>query len=128
MNNPNESKYNSLFRSVNIVNNSTKNKSTANKVNKKDKKNKMIKNKKANKNTNILYKTQLLMKKIRFTPQKFNTKFKKEKEKKGEFDPRDIMMRFILWWNYGYNNAFRFDDKIFENFCKINILPFFACS
>ena len=27
--------------------------------------------------------------------------------KKGEFHPRDIMMRFILWWNYGYNNAFR---------------------
>ena len=32
-------------------------------------------------------------------------------EKKGEFDPRDIMMRFILWWYYGYNNAFRFDDN-----------------
>ena len=32
-------------------------------------------------------------------------------ENKGEFDPRDIMMRFILWWQCGYNNAFRFDDK-----------------
>jgi ADP-ribosylglycohydrolase len=32
-------------------------------------------------------------------------------EKKGHFDPNDIMMRFILWWFYGYNNAFRFDDK-----------------
>ena len=32
-------------------------------------------------------------------------------EKKGEFDPRDIMMRFILWWYFGYNNAFRFDKK-----------------
>ena len=31
-------------------------------------------------------------------------------ENKGEFDPRDIMMRFILWWHCGYNNAFRFDD------------------
>ena len=32
-------------------------------------------------------------------------------EKDGEFDPRDIMMRFILWWLCGYNNAFRFDNK-----------------
>ena len=32
-------------------------------------------------------------------------------EKKGEFDPRDIMMRFILWWRFGYNNSFRFDTK-----------------
>ena len=32
-------------------------------------------------------------------------------EKQGEFDPRDIMMRFILWWYFGYNNAFRFDNK-----------------
>ena len=32
-------------------------------------------------------------------------------EKNGEFDPRDIMMRFILWWFCGYNNAFRFDDS-----------------
>jgi ADP-ribosylglycohydrolase len=31
-------------------------------------------------------------------------------EKKGEFKPRDIMMRFLLWWFYGYNNAFRFDN------------------
>ena len=30
---------------------------------------------------------------------------------KREFDPRDIMMRFILWWCYGYNNTFRFDNK-----------------
>ena len=29
--------------------------------------------------------------------------------KEGEFHPRDIMMRFILWWHYGYNNAFRND-------------------
>ena len=32
-------------------------------------------------------------------------------EKKGHFDPNDIMMRFILWWFYGYNNAFRFDNE-----------------
>ena len=32
-------------------------------------------------------------------------------ENKGKFDPIDIMMRFILWWHYGYNNAFRFDNK-----------------
>ena len=32
-------------------------------------------------------------------------------ENEGRFDPRDIMMRFILWQNYGYNNAFRFDKK-----------------
>ena len=32
-------------------------------------------------------------------------------EKNSEFDPKDIMMRFILWWFYGYNNCFRFDIK-----------------
>ena len=32
-------------------------------------------------------------------------------ENEGRFDPRDIMMRFILWWHFGYNNAFRFDKK-----------------
>ena len=32
-------------------------------------------------------------------------------EKNGEFEPNDIMMRFILWWSCGYNNAFRFDDQ-----------------
>ena len=32
-------------------------------------------------------------------------------EKKGEFNARDIMMRFILWWFCGYNNAFRFDKN-----------------
>ena len=32
-------------------------------------------------------------------------------EKKGYFEPNDIMMRFILWWFYGYNNAFRFDKE-----------------
>ena len=31
---------------------------------------------------------------------------------KGEFDPRDLMLRFLLWWNCGYNNAFRFDKEI----------------
>ena len=31
-------------------------------------------------------------------------------EKKGEFNPRDIMMRFILWWYSGYNNTFRLDN------------------
>ena len=30
---------------------------------------------------------------------------------KGNFDPRDLMHRFILWWNCGYNNAFRFDSN-----------------
>ena len=29
--------------------------------------------------------------------------------KEGEFNPKDIMMRFLLWWNNGYNNSFRFD-------------------
>ena len=24
-----------------------------------------------------------------------------------EFDPHDLMLRFISWWYYGYNNAFR---------------------
>ena len=28
---------------------------------------------------------------------------------KKEFVPKDIMMRLILWWKYGYNNGFRFD-------------------
>ena len=28
----------------------------------------------------------------------------------GYFNPRDLMHRFILWWNCGYNNAFRFDS------------------
>ena len=32
-------------------------------------------------------------------------------EKKGKFVPRDIMMRFILWWFFGYNNAFRYDKE-----------------
>ena len=32
-------------------------------------------------------------------------------EKEGDFDPNDIMMRFILWWYHGYNNAFRYDNK-----------------
>ena len=32
-------------------------------------------------------------------------------EKKGKFEPKDIMIRFILWWFFGYNNAFRFDEK-----------------
>ena len=32
-------------------------------------------------------------------------------EKRGEFDPKDIMIRFILWCYFGYNNTFRFDYK-----------------
>ena len=32
-------------------------------------------------------------------------------EKNGEFNARDIMMRFVLWWFCGYNNAFRLDHK-----------------
>ena len=32
-------------------------------------------------------------------------------EKRGQFDPKDIMIRFILWWFYGYNNSFRFDEQ-----------------
>ena len=32
-------------------------------------------------------------------------------ENNGNFDPKDIMMRFILWWTCGYNNAFRFDNN-----------------
>ena len=30
---------------------------------------------------------------------------------KGEFEPRDLMHRFLLWWNCGYNNAFRFEKE-----------------
>ena len=30
---------------------------------------------------------------------------------KGEFEPRDLMHRFLLWWNCGYNNAFRFQKE-----------------
>ena len=32
-------------------------------------------------------------------------------EKNGEFNPTDIMKRFILWWFCGYNNAFRKDNE-----------------
>ena len=32
-------------------------------------------------------------------------------ENKGIFKPKDIMMRFILWWFYGYNNAFKLDQE-----------------
>ena len=32
-------------------------------------------------------------------------------ENNGEFIPRDIMIRFILWWNCGYNNCFRLDKE-----------------
>ena len=32
-------------------------------------------------------------------------------ENGGLFEPRDIMMRLILWNYYGYNNAFRFDKN-----------------
>lgn len=39
-------------------------------------------------------------------------------ENKGIFNPRDIMMRFILWWNCGYNNAFRFD---YERYSKHSV-------
>ena len=27
----------------------------------------------------------------------------------GYFNPKDLMHRFILWWDCAYNNAFRFD-------------------
>jgi len=29
---------------------------------------------------------------------------------KGNFDPSDIMLRFVAWWFCGYNNCFRYDD------------------
>ena len=32
-------------------------------------------------------------------------------ENKGIFEPRDLMKRFLMWWNCGYNNAFRFDNE-----------------
>ena len=32
-------------------------------------------------------------------------------ENKGIFEPKDLMMRFLMWWNCGYNNAFRFDNE-----------------
>ena len=31
-------------------------------------------------------------------------------EKQGLFDGHDLMIRFISWWFFGYNNAFRFDN------------------
>ena len=30
--------------------------------------------------------------------------------KNGEYDAHDLMHRFLCWWYYGYNNAFRFDN------------------
>jgi ADP-ribosylglycohydrolase len=30
----------------------------------------------------------------------------------GNFNPRDLMHRFLLWWNCGYNNAFRYEKKL----------------
>ena len=32
-------------------------------------------------------------------------------ENNGNFEGHDLMIRFILWWFYGYNNAFRFDNE-----------------
>ena len=37
---------------------------------------------------------------------------------KGEFEPRDLMHRFLLWWNCGYNNAFRF-QKVSQSSCGL---------
>ena len=31
--------------------------------------------------------------------------------KKGNYDAHDLMHRFLCWWNYGYNNAFRNDPS-----------------
>ena len=31
--------------------------------------------------------------------------------KEGNYDAHDLMHRFLCWWNYGYNNAFRLDDS-----------------
>ena len=31
--------------------------------------------------------------------------------KEGNYDAHDLMHRFLCWWNYGYNNAFRFDNS-----------------
>ena len=31
--------------------------------------------------------------------------------KKGDYDAHDLMHRFLCWWNYGYNNAFRHDNS-----------------
>ena len=28
-----------------------------------------------------------------------------------EWDPHDLMNRFLAWWSLGYNNAFRYDQK-----------------
>ena len=30
---------------------------------------------------------------------------------KKKFEPKDIMLRLILWWKYGYNNCFRLDNS-----------------
>ena len=32
-------------------------------------------------------------------------------ENKGNFNGHDLMIRFISWWFYGYNNSFRFDEE-----------------
>ena len=32
-------------------------------------------------------------------------------ENDGKIIPKDIMMRFLLWWYYGYDNAFRFNNS-----------------
>ena len=92
INNNYENNYNSLFKSLNNGFNIKNNKSNNKKRNNKNKNNnirdKKSKNRKINKNTNILYKSHNLMKKIGFTPQKINSptikydKYKvKEKEK-----------------------------------------------
>ena len=31
--------------------------------------------------------------------------------KEGNYDAHDLMHRFLCWWFFGYNNAFRFDDS-----------------
>ena len=31
--------------------------------------------------------------------------------KKGEYDAHDLIQRFLAWWFFGYDNAFRFDDN-----------------
>ena len=41
-------------------------------------------------------------------------------ENEGFFDGHDIMMRFMSWWFYGYNNTFRYDDNR-PNKCSIGL-------
>ena len=35
-------------------------------------------------------------------------------ENKGDFNGHDFMLRLLSWWNFGYNNTFRFDNNRYK--------------